>query len=253
MILFISVCSLIAATAVCLFFRRAKRALIVLVYDKIGRAPANSRLKNEWTSPSALERTLKTLARRQFTTVLPAGLTQKKLPAKPVMLAFMGGYQSFYTQVLPLLQKYNAKACVFLAQPYAGAYNAWQDPYQEPWQNILTPAQIKEAKQSGLVEFGALDLHVRDVTILPAEEAVFGLEENLFRLKKQLGLNAQSVAFWPAGNKKNAAPEQLVQRLKNFICLTRRAGVNEPDKRTLPLKTLRAGSLRARLALWARR
>lgn len=246
-------CAASALTAIYLFFRRARRALIVLTYGKIGRAPKNSRLKNEWSSLKDLERTLKMLSRRGFTTVLPAELTEETLPQKPVMLAFMGGYQSFYTQVLPLLQKYNQKACVFLAQPYVGGCNAWQDPYQEPWQNMLTEAQIKEAKQSGLAEFGALDLQMRDVTTLPEEEAVFGMEENIFRLKQQFGLNVKSFAFWPAAKKtKNAAPE-LMQRLKNLICLTPHSGVNEPEKRTLPLKTLRGNTFGAQWALWSRR
>ncbi len=251
--IFIPAAVIILAAAVCLFVRRASASIIVLRYVKVGRAPQLSRLKKEWTSADDLEQTLQTLSRRGFKTVLPAELLQGRLPAKPVMLAFMGGYQSFYTQVLPLLKKYNAKACVFLAQPYIGGYNAWQPPYIEPWQNILTHAEIKEAKQSGLVEFGALDLHVRDCATLPEEEAVFGAKENIFRLKKQTGLNIQSFAFWPAGGKtKNAVPA-LVQHLKGLVCLTVRPGVNDPKEITLPLKTLRGGSLRARRALWARR
>lgn len=253
MTLLISAAAVILAAAVYLFFHRASRALVVLTYNKIGQAPKSSRLKHEWTTSAALEHTLQALSRRGQKTILPSALTQNRLPAKPVMLAFMGGYQSFYTEVMPLLKKYKANACLFLAQPYVGAYNAWQNPYQEPWQNILTQAQLKEIKQTGLVEFGALDLHVRNVTELPANEAVFGVQENIFRLKKQLGLNVQAFAFWPSKGKTKTVKPELMQCIKNLVCFTQCCGVNHLKEKTLLLKTLHGQSFRARYALWTRR
>lgn len=247
-------CALATAAALYAFFRRSPRALLVLCYEKVGRAPKNSRLKKEWTSAKAVERTLKTLAKRGFTTVVPKDLNGKKQPAKPVLLAFMGGYQSFYTDVFPLLQKYNAKACIFLAQEYTGAYNAWQNPYSEPWQNTLTKKQLKELADSGLVSFGAIDLKARDITRLPAEEARFGLEENLFRLKEQLGLTPQAVSCWPAKNwNKKTAPEML-HGLESLPILTPVAGVNTEMKTTF-LKTLYPAQKpwRVRWALWTHR
>lgn len=244
--------AVLAAAVIYLHVYRAQRALVVLTYEKIGRAPENSRLKNEWTSLRTLEHTLQTLARRGQKTVLPTELTRGRLPAKPVLLAFMGGYQSFYTDALPLLIKYHAKACVFFAQEYVGAYDAWQDPYREPWQNLLTVAQLKELKQSGLVEFGALDLKARDLTLLPVSEAAFGAAENSFRLKKQLGLPVEAFAFWPAEKWNEKTAQEMLHGLENLPVLTPVPGVN-PDTKTAFLKTLPANSLRARWALWTRR
>ncbi|MBO5012402.1 MAG: polysaccharide deacetylase family protein [Elusimicrobiaceae bacterium] len=243
---------IILAAAVYIILRRAKRALIVLTYAKIGRPPAAARLKNEWTSAARLERTLNKLARRNFKTVLPGELSKGRLPAKPVLLAFMGGYQSFYTEAWPVIKKYRAKACVFLAQEYVGAYDAWQDPYREPWQNLLTEAQLKELKQSGLVEFGALDLKARDLTLLPLREAAFGITENSFRIKKQLGLTVEAFAFWPAAKWNEKTAQEMLHGLENLPVLTPVPGVN-PDTKTAFLKTLPANSLRARWALWKRR
>lgn len=243
---------IILAVAVYVILRRAKRALLVLTYVKIGRPPASARLKNEWTSAARLESTLNKLVRRNFKTVLPGELSQGRLPAKPVLLAFMGGYQSFYTEAWPIIKKYRAKACVFLVQEYVGAYDAWQDPYREPWQNLLTEAQIKELKQSGLVEFGALDLKARDLTLLPVSEAAFGAAENSFRLKKQLGLTAEAFAFWPAEKWNEKTAREILRGLENLPVLTPVPGVNS-DTKTMFLKTLPANSLRARWALWKRR
>ena len=243
---------IILAAAVYVILRRAKRALVVLTYTKIGRPPATARLRNEWTSVSELERTLKNLDRRRFKTILPGELSKGRLAEKPVLLAFMGGYQSFYKDAWPILKKYRAKACVFLAQEYVGVYNAWQDPYREPWQNLLTEAQIKELKQSGLVEFGALDLKARDLTLLSVSEAAFGAAENSFRLKKQLGLTVEAFAFWPAAKWNKKTAQGIMHGLEKLPLLTPVSGVN-PDTNTTFLKTLSANSLRARWALWTRR
>lgn len=243
---------MISAAVIYLYVHRAPRALPVLTYEKIGRMPKHSRLKNEWTPAAVLERTLQTLCRRGFKTVFPGELTKNTLPTKPVLLAFMGGYQSFYTEVFPLLKKYNAKACVFLAQEYVGTYDAWKNPYQEPWQNLLTKTQLKELRQSKLVEFGALDLQARDLTLLSAQEAAFGAAENSFRLKKQLGITAQAFAFWPAAKWNEKTAQEIRRGIENCPVLTPVVGVNPAEEKTF-LKTLPASSWRARLAVWFRR
>lgn len=254
MINWIFAAAIVPAAVLYVCLHRAKRALLVFCYEKTGSAPRASRLKHEWTPATRLERTLKTLVRHKFTTVFPADLTSKKLPSKPVLLAFMGGYQSFYTDVFPLLQKYNMKACVFLAQDFAGTYNAWQNPHAEPWQNLLTPAQLKEMDKSGRVSFGAIDLRARDLTLLPEAEARFGLEENIFRLKEQLGLTAQAAAFWPASKWNKKTAQEIMRGLEKLPVLTPVRGVN-PDMKTTLLKTLYpARNPRfARCAVWFRR
>lgn len=241
------------AAGMYVLLRRAPRAFLALAYEKIGEPPPHSLLKKEWTNPARLERVLQMFARRGFKTVLPGELSRGRLPAKPILLAFMGGYQSFYTDVFPLLQKYNAKACVFLAQEYIGTYNAWQNPYEEPWQNLLTETQLKILQKSGLVEFGALDLKARDLTRLPAAQARFGAEENIFRLKKQLGLDVKAFAFWPAKKWNANTLSSLSDAVSPLSVLTPLQGVNEPKKKTKPLKTLRANGWTAKWALWVRR
>ncbi len=243
---------IIAAAMVWAFKYRASRALIALVCEKTGVPPKPSRLKTEWTPLPALERTLQNLSKRGFTTVFPQEL-HSGLPPKPVLLAFMGGYQSFFTEVFPLLQKYNAKACVFLAQEYVGIYNAWQDPYHEPWQNLLTEKQLKILAKSGIICFGAVDLKARNGATLPPEEALFGVQENIFRLKNQLGITAQAFAFWPAKKWDNQAAQRLADSLNGLPALTLRPGVNAPDTTKTFVNTLQIGSWRARRALWTRR
>ena len=170
--------------------------LPVLAYQKIGRVPPTSRLKKEWASPRRLEKQIQSLLKRQYTFITPLDL-QKQLPAKPVLLAFFGGYQSFYTDVYPLLQKYRICATVLVAVETLGTYNSWQDPHQEPWQNILTSAQLQEMYQSGRVQIGTLGLDGHNLLSDEPTQAHAFLQESVYRLKTLHGLETCALGFWP--------------------------------------------------------
>lgn len=66
-----------------------------------------------------------------------------EVTSKSVIITFDDGYEDNYTNMLPLLKKYNARATVFLI-----AYKIDKPGY-------LSSAQIKEMADSGLVRFGS--------------------------------------------------------------------------------------------------
>ncbi|MDD5412444.1 MAG: poly-beta-1,6-N-acetyl-D-glucosamine N-deacetylase PgaB [Methylobacter sp.] len=89
--------------------------------------------------------------------VLDVAAGKGALPNKAVLLTFDDGYQSFYTQVFPLLKKYHYPATVALV-------GAWMDgnvTFDEPGKPLLTWKQVREMVQSGLVEIAShsYDLH----------------------------------------------------------------------------------------------
>lgn len=206
-----------------------KPFLPVLVFQKIGTAPKNSSLKSQWTSFRRMENILAFLTKRHYTFITPEDL-HSKLPAKPILLAFMGGYQSVYTEVFPLLKKYNAKAIVFVATDTLGTYNSWQDPYQEPWQNILTAQQLKEMYKSKYVQVGTLGLTGKD--LLPHETpAREELLESVHRLATLCQINVCSVGFWPGLKDKNLARTREICAGLNLPVITSLTGKNPPDEK----------------------
>ena len=170
--------------------------LPVLAYQKIGRAPKNSHLKHEWTSPRQLEKTLSWLLKHNYTFITPLDL-QKELPPKPVLLAFIGGYQSFYTDVFPLLQKHKICATLFVAVETLGTYNHWQNPHKEPWQNIITEKQLKEVSKSKFVQIGTLGLDGHNLLEEAPANAQQTILESIYRLEKLHKISPCAVAFWP--------------------------------------------------------
>lgn len=91
------------------------RTLPILMYHDI--VPEGGLLDDYTASVAQLEADLQALAQEGWQTVrLSEVITYVRmgapLPEKPVLLVFDDGYRSILTQVLPLLQKYNACAVV---------------------------------------------------------------------------------------------------------------------------------------------
>lgn len=226
--LFLTFAALAAALFGYFVWRKSAPALVVLAYEKAGTPPKSSRLKNEWVSAAQFEKDLNRLLARGFTPVpLRALQTPQNLPKKPVLLAFLGGYQSFFTQIFPLLSAKKVPCALFLAPDCVSTYNRWNDPFQEPWQNVLTEKELSALAKSGLISFGALALSSADVTTEPDEnQARYLVQESLHRLPSQLGLTPEGFALWPAKNwdEKKAAP--YLDGSLNLPIITPRCGVN---------------------------
>lgn len=222
--------------------------LPVLAYQKIGRAPKNSHLKKEWASPLQLEKTLTWLVKSGYTFITPFDL-QKKLPAKPILLAFIGGYQSFYTDVFPLLKAHKICATLFVAVDTLGTYNSWQNPYEEPWQNIVTEKQLKEMSKSKLVQIGTLGLDGHNLLTDDPTVAQQTILESIYRFETLHKMSPCAVAFWPSV----ADPQHRALAIGGGLDLpviTSQKGVNALME-TKFLRILRPGLATRFLPIWA--
>lgn len=89
--------------------------LPIIMYHQITLHPNRA---NKFTvTLEQLEKDFAYIKSQGYTTITVKDLTDwvengKKLPAKPVMLTFDDGYETAYTLLLPLLQKYEMKAVV---------------------------------------------------------------------------------------------------------------------------------------------
>ena len=90
-------------------------------------------------SPSTLEEQLKALVEGGYTAITFEDLDHIAEIEKPVMLTFDDGYNDNYTELFPLLKKYNVKATVFvIVNDMERVHN-------------LTKEQVREMSDSGLV------------------------------------------------------------------------------------------------------
>lgn len=194
----LSAAAALAVISAALWLGRKRRpdVLPVIYIDKTGRPPAFATDASAWTPVQRLDRLFSRLSRKKYHTILPADLLSGKLPPRPVLLLFRGGYQSFLGDVLPLLEKYGLKAAVTLPVEFIGQYDAWEQ--EGPWQNLLTKKQISELKDGGRVEFVA---DTPDGNPLPQDEEQirWALTESKERLKRLYGLDARAV-YLPGRN-----------------------------------------------------
>ena len=92
-----------------------------------------------FVSPAEMEKQLAYLQENGYTTITFEDLPRLDEIEKPILLTFDDGYRDNYTELFPLLQKYEAKATVFVITDAIG-----NDLY-------LTPEMITEMSESGLV------------------------------------------------------------------------------------------------------
>lgn len=178
----------------------------ILVYHRIGYAPANadSVYKSLTIEPEWLEKHLMYLREHNFQAVNfydVANYFENNIPLpvdagkKPVMINFDDGYKGVFDYALPLLEKYNMTATIFVITNMAGrpAYMDWD--------------QIKTARESGL-EIGSHTVWHPDLT--RSRKTEFEINESKKILEEKLGEEIISFAY-PSG-KYNKYVEELVKK-----------------------------------------
>ena len=93
-----------------------------------------------FVKPESMEEQIAWLTQNGYTTIWFEDLPHVDEIEKPVILTFDDGYMDNYTELYPILQKYNAKATIFVVTGIVD-YNP----------RSLTTEQIRELSDSGLV------------------------------------------------------------------------------------------------------
>lgn len=226
------------------FYKRKKQILSVIELSKIGRPPAGSRQKADWVSVEKLAKFIIWAQKHRFTFITASEFAaskgyRSKLPKRPILLTFTGGFQSVYEKAWPILKEKRVKSTVFLPVTLLGGYNAWQNPEKESWQNLLTAGQIKEMNASGLVEFGSNALDFADLNQLPAEEASWQAAESKARLQTLYKLDVCCLAYPLNGPADETLQKAVLEAGYKFTVGTQR-GVNKlPRKLNVPLRCIK--------------
>ena len=109
----------------------------ILMYHAVGDETWG--FSDLFVRPSELENHLQYLADNGYETIFFDDLSHLEDYEKPVILTFDDGYDDNYTELYPLLQKYQAKATIFVIPRDLGKAHK------------MTAEQIQELAQSGLV------------------------------------------------------------------------------------------------------
>lgn len=138
--------------------------------------------------PPIFDNQVKTLQEAGYTFLTMADLAniiaeKIKPPKKGVVLTFDDGYRDFYTDVFPILKKYQAKATSYVVNNFLGL------------PNNLTKEQLQELIDSKLVEIGAHTLNHTYLKGLQLERVRNEVEESKKELEKLLNQKVISFAY----------------------------------------------------------
>ena len=163
-------------------------------------------LEGLFLSPSDMEAQLKYLTENGYDPIFFSDLPHLDQYKKPVILTFDDGYNNNYTDLYPLLQKYNVKATIFVIPASVGG------------QYSMTAAQIKEMSDSGLVSIQSHTQDHKELASLSAEQQKQQFAQSQLAIARMTG-RIPSVLSYPSGsydiNTLSLAPEYFDMAVKS--------------------------------------
>lgn len=162
--------------------------ILVYHYVEIVKDERDTIRKSLNTPPYLFIQQLETLKNAGYTFITASELIDMldgkiKLPQKPVLLTFDDGYRDFYTDVFPILRKYNIKATAYIVSGFLDKLN------------YMFTEQLKEIARSGMVEIGAHTVHHYSLKGLEILTTKYEVEESKKTLEKIIGIPVVSFAY----------------------------------------------------------
>jgi len=114
----------------------------------------------------------------------------------PVFITFDDGYEANYTEIFPVLKKYNAKITIFLTLNNITAEN-------------FTVEMIREMSDSGLVKFESHTINHLDLTSIYSDETKLTeeLENSKIQIEEITGKSVVAIAY-PSGKFNDTVKEK---------------------------------------------
>ena len=193
----------------------------------------NDRLRVELNiTPFVFEQQVKTLATNGYTFLTAKDLGnildgKEHAPQKPVLLTFDDGHWDFATDVLPILEKYHAKATAYIIPGFTGG------------SDFMTQAQVHTVAESGLVDIGAHTVHHISLKGRPYAIVKREIDDSKTMLEQTYHIPVVSFAY-PNGS----FDEQAVQLVKDdgfTTSVSTVPGIQQSDVNRFYLYRLRPG------------
>ncbi len=116
------------------------QTVMCYMYHSVREEPVNPDNAELSVRPEVFEQQLKYFSESRFKTLFASELVNPRSKhSRYVVITFDDGYEDNYTEVFPLLKKYNCKATIFMITSLIGE------------EGYLNAAQIREMTDSGLV------------------------------------------------------------------------------------------------------
>ncbi|WP_375056356.1 polysaccharide deacetylase family protein [Zobellella sp. DQSA1] len=184
------------------YVHRLRREVPIVMYHRFIRDDREKGVHGTYLHVNMLEKHFKLLKRLGYETLTFADLAERGLASrlepdkKYIIITVDDGYRDNYELLFPLLKKYGFKAVIYLVT--GERFNRWdveQPDNPEKRVELMTPEQIREMADSGLVEFGGHTLTHPHLDTLTKEEQRREIADNKAQLEGLLGRPLVSFAY----------------------------------------------------------
>lgn len=173
---------------------------LILMYHSIANEPL-PKLKGLRVSIKTFEKQVAYLAKHGYHSLTLAEMIERKndIPPKTVVITFDDGYKDNLTNALPILQKYNFKATLFLVIEREN--NDWAKYRKQSNQGVihtiekLSNNDVTKLLQSGLIEIGAHTLHHYNFQELSVEAKKEEIARSKESIEKNFGVPCKTFSY----------------------------------------------------------
>jgi peptidoglycan/xylan/chitin deacetylase (PgdA/CDA1 family) len=174
----------------------------ILMYHMVREPITGKKFNSLRVSPAKFEKQIAYLAQNgwQSFTMSEVMKLKDKLPPKSVVVTFDDGYRDNLINALPILQKYNFKATIYLVvdrhdRDWSGqrkAKNVGAGLKDEP---KLSDDEVKELIESGLVEIGAHTITHANLSRLTQEQKEYEIYQSKKEIEEKFAIECESFAY----------------------------------------------------------
>ncbi|HVE12499.1 MAG TPA: polysaccharide deacetylase family protein [Elusimicrobiota bacterium] len=172
----------------------------VLVYHRIGVAPAHARHPDTYVHPRAFARQMALLKALGYRTIVPDDYIKLRqgrpcrVPPKPILITFDDGSATVLSEGLPLLKRHGFVAMVFMVSSRLGGPAVWDGETEASGHRQLTSAELRVLRGEGWTIGSHTVTHPRLIG-LAAPERAKELADSKNELEAALGQEAACFAY----------------------------------------------------------
>lgn len=184
------------------YVHKQRREMPIIMYHRFIKDDSEKGVHGTYMHVNMLEKHFKLLKHLGYQTLTFADINEQGFAhrlehgKKYIMLTVDDGYKDNYELLFPLLKKYNFKAVIYAVT--GEQFNRWDvENSENPEKRVelMTPAQIKEMADSGLVEFGGHTLTHPHLDTLDKAAQRREIKENKEQLEQLIGQPLLSFAY----------------------------------------------------------
>ncbi len=177
---------------------RYAQAIPILMYHSISHQ-ATARFAPFVVTPEAFEEQMRFVHQQGYHALTVTQFARLRregqpLPARSIIITFDDGFADFLTVALPVLQRYDLVATLYVPTAFVGATSRWMDSQGEGTRPLLTWEQLRLLPTHG-IECGAHSHTHPQLDLLSLEQATHEIVSSKHLLEEQLGIPVTSFAY----------------------------------------------------------